>query len=247
MLCSRSCTLTCTCSLFIDISFGGGGLACGGRARGHHAAVLREVRDQPVHVLEVSAIDDEATVLAAARQPCARQAGEMERKRSGRKIELLADRAGSKPSRARFYKEPEDREPRVLREGTERLDGLFRFHVSRIMETLGVRQAAFSACYPAAALRTAAAIEFAADSITSLGSPSTITRSTGSVPEGRNRTRPRPFIECSASACASAIARCFCQSNPRGTFTLTSTCGNIVRSDVSSASVWPVERSADKT
>src|SRR6185503_15211516 len=97
MLCSRSCTLTCTCSLFIDISFGGCGLACRGRARGHHAAVLREVGDEPGHVLEIGAVDDEAPVLAAARQSCARQASEMERERRRREVELFADRTRRKP------------------------------------------------------------------------------------------------------------------------------------------------------
>src|SRR5438105_2074350 len=44
----------------------------------------------------------------------------------------------------------------------------------------------------AVALRTAEAIDLAADSMASLGSPSTITRSTGSVPEGRSSTLPLP-------------------------------------------------------
>ncbi len=47
-------------------------------------------------------------------------------------------------------------------------------------------------------MRTVAAIDFAADSTTSRGSPSTITRNTGSVPEGRSSTLPRPLSERSA-------------------------------------------------
>src|SRR5258706_5732467 len=95
MLWSRSCTLTCTCSLFMNCSFGVCGLAGGGRARRHHAAVLREVGDEPGHVLEIRSVDNEATVLAAAPEARPRQTGEMERKRRRRDVELLADRTGS--------------------------------------------------------------------------------------------------------------------------------------------------------
>ena len=49
-----------------------------------------------------------------------------------------------------------------------------------------------------AACFTASAMLLAADSIASRGSPSTITRSTGSVPEGRSSTRPLPLSDCSA-------------------------------------------------
>ena len=47
---------------------------------------------------------------------------------------------------------------------------------------------------------------FAAASTTCLASPSTITRSRGSVPEGRSSTRPLPSSDFSAAACAAAIA-----------------------------------------
>src|SRR5262249_46927277 len=68
--------------------------------------------------------------------------------------------------------------------------------------------------YAPAAERTAAAMLCAADSMASLGSPSTITRSTGSVPEGRSSTRPRPFKARSASACAGTIFSCFSPRQP---------------------------------
>src|SRR5438105_2637446 len=50
----------------------------------------------------------------------------------------------------------------------------------------------------------------------SRGSPSTITRSTGSVPEGRSSTRPRPLSERSASLCACLMPSCFAHFTPRG-------------------------------
>ena len=56
---------------------------------------------------------------------------------------------------------------------------------------------------------TASAMLLAADSMASRGSPSTITRSTGSVPDGRSRTRPLPSSKRSTSDCAFLIASCF--------------------------------------
>ena len=48
---------------------------------------------------------------------------------------------------------------------------------------------------------------------------STITRSTGSVPEGLSSTRPADPSDCSARAFASTMAGALSQSNPLGTFT----------------------------
>ena len=59
---------------------------------------------------------------------------------------------------------------------------------------------------------TASAMLLAADSMASRGSPSTITRSTGSVPDGRSRTRPLPSSKRSTSDCAFLIASCFSHS-----------------------------------
>jgi hypothetical protein len=55
--------------------------------------------------------------------------------------------------------------------------------------------------------------------------PSTMTRSTGSVPDGRSSTRPSAPKARSASSFAFAIAGFYCPSNPVGTRTLTSCCG----------------------
>src|SRR5688572_14232354 len=98
-----------------------------------------------------------------------------------------------------------------------------------------------------AACFTASAMLLAADSIASRGSPSTITRSTGSVPEGRSSTRPLPLNACSAALLACWIDGCDFQSKPRGTATLSSTCGYITSSAVSSASERPDSRIASST
>src|SRR5512145_2606298 len=98
-----------------------------------------------------------------------------------------------------------------------------------------------------AACFTASAMLFAADSMASRGSPSTMTRSTGSVPDGRSSTRPLPSSERSTSDCAFFIASCFSHWNPRGTATFSSTCGNITSSAVSSASARRDSRMAPST
>src|SRR5512134_373514 len=101
MLCSRSRTLTWTCSRFT-----GGSLA----------AVLGEETDERVHGRVVGVVDDEAALLATLREPGAGQAGEMERKRRGRQPQLLADRARGESFRARLHEQPKNREPRFLRQ-----------------------------------------------------------------------------------------------------------------------------------
>ena len=74
------------------------------------AAVLGEETEQRVHGGRVvGAIDDEAAVLAALRQPGARRPGEMERERGRRQAQLLADRTGGKSLRTCLHQAPEDR------------------------------------------------------------------------------------------------------------------------------------------
>src|SRR5688572_4682004 len=119
MLCCRSCTATCTCRRFT-----GGSLA----------AVFGKKFDQRVHVLEARAVDNEAPVLAALRQSRARQAGKMERQRGGRQLESLADGAGGHAPGAGLDQQAKDRKAGFLRQRREGLDGLLRFHVSRIVE-----------------------------------------------------------------------------------------------------------------
>src|ERR1700694_2895965 len=88
MLCFRSCTATCTWKRFMALSFRGNRRGSAGAAA---AAVLGQVADQLVHVLEVGAVDDEAAVLPALHQPRTREMREVKRQRGPRQVELLAD------------------------------------------------------------------------------------------------------------------------------------------------------------
>ena len=107
-----------------------------GDARAAAAAVVSEVTHQFIHVLEVCAVDHKAPVLAALRQPGPRQLSQVERQGCGRQIKLFADPPSGESFGAGFYEKAEDLEPRVLRQGGKRFDGLRRFHISNIMEIM---------------------------------------------------------------------------------------------------------------
>ena len=76
---------------------------------------------------------------------------------------------------------------------------------------------------------------------------STITRSTGSVPDGRSSTRPEPLRMPTASCSARRMASLARQSKPRRIGTLISRCGNSGASAVAAASVVFCSRSARST
>src|SRR5437762_11490935 len=122
-------------------SFPGGGGGTGAAT----AAVLREVADQLVHVLEVRAVDDEAAVLAAANQPGAGEVREVKRERGRRQLELFADAPGGEPFGPGLDQQAIRLEARLLREGGERVDDLHHFHISRIME---ITRACQARCQP---------------------------------------------------------------------------------------------------
>src|SRR5216684_3106999 len=130
MLCSRSCTATCTWKRFMVSSFPGGG-GCTGAAA---ATVLGEVADELIHVLEVRAVDDEAAVLAAAHEAGAGEVREMKRERGRRQLEFFADASRRQPFGPGLDQQPVRLEARLLGEGGERVDDLRHFHISRIME-----------------------------------------------------------------------------------------------------------------
>src|SRR5699024_1139222 len=69
-------------------------------------------------------------------------------------------------------------------------------------------------------------------------SPSTITRTSGSVPEGRNSTRPLSASSASAALMASCTAGSLMLSR-LSPFTLIMVCGSICISDNASRRVWP--------
>src|SRR5690242_9310082 len=119
MLCSRSLTATCTWKRFMAFAFYDWG-SRGARAAG--AAVLGEVSDQLVHVVEVGAIDDEAAFLAALHQPGAREVRKMERQRRGGELQFFADAAGGKALRPRFHQQAIRLQPRPLRQGGQGVD-----------------------------------------------------------------------------------------------------------------------------
>src|SRR5260221_11618497 len=77
--------------------------------------------------------------------------------------------------------------------------------------------------------------------------PSTMTRSTGSVPDGRSSTRPSLPRARSASRFAFATAGCFCQSKPLATRTLTSSCGKSASPRHNFGSVVALARIAEST
>jgi hypothetical protein len=87
------------------------------------------------------------------------QAGEVERQRRRRQLELLADAARRQALGARLHQQAEDRQARTLRQGAQRSDGFVRFHISRIMETLAAvkhpdgKRRHYSAAIPAATVR----------------------------------------------------------------------------------------------
>jgi len=86
-------------------------------------------------VVEIDRIEDEAAVLAALRQPGARKPGKMEGKRGGGEIEFLADLPCRHAFRTCLYQQPVDTKAGFLRQGTEGLYRLRRFHDSNNMET----------------------------------------------------------------------------------------------------------------
>src|SRR5438067_1501754 len=104
-------------------------------------AVLREVADEFVHVLEVGAIDDEAAFLAASYQSGAREMGEVKRQGRRRQIELLADAPRGETVGTCLDEQTVDLQARLLRESGERVDDLCHFHSSRIVEMTRVCQA----------------------------------------------------------------------------------------------------------
>src|SRR6185503_17309118 len=111
MLCFRSCTPTCTWKRFIGFSFRG---SWKWRARTAAAAVLGQVADERVHVLEIGAVDDEAPVLAALSQPRAREMRKVERERRRRQAELLADAPRGNAFGPGLYQKPVDPQARFL-------------------------------------------------------------------------------------------------------------------------------------
>src|SRR3989442_2676138 len=141
MLCSRSCTATCTWKRFMVSSFPGGGGGTGAAT----AAVLREVADELVHVLEVRAVDDEAAVLPAAYEAGAGEVREVKRERGGRQLEFLADAPGGEPFGPGLDQQAIRLQARLLGEGGEGVDDLRHFHISRILE---ITRACQARCQP---------------------------------------------------------------------------------------------------
>ena len=66
---------------------------------------------------------------------------QMERKGRGRELQLLANRPGGQAFRALLDEQAKDREPMLLRQGGQRVEGGRRFHVSNNMETKRACQA----------------------------------------------------------------------------------------------------------
>jgi hypothetical protein len=109
-------------------------------APGTRAAVFGEIPDQRVHVGEVRRINNEPAFLPVLDEASVCQIREMKGQRRGGNFQCFADHACSQSVRAGFHKEPEDRQPRLMGEGGERVYSLHRFHISRILETIYVSQ-----------------------------------------------------------------------------------------------------------
>src|SRR5438876_3851377 len=108
------------------------------------AAVIGEITDELIHVVKVGAVDHEAAFLAAASEAGTGEMSQVERKRRRGQLELLADPPGRQTLRTRLDKKPEDLQSGLVGEGGQRIDCLYHFHVSRIMELIGKSQAARS-------------------------------------------------------------------------------------------------------
>ena len=81
------------------------------------AAVVREIANEIIHVVEVGAVDHKAAVLPAARQSRTRQMCQVEGKRRGRQVELLANQPGGQALRACLNEKPEDLQPSFVGQG----------------------------------------------------------------------------------------------------------------------------------
>src|SRR5438067_2035031 len=124
-------------------SFPGGGGGTGAAT----AAVLREVADELIHVLEVRAVDDKAALLPAAYQAGAGEVREVKRERRRRQLELFADAPGREPFGPGLDQQAIGLKAGLLGEGGERVDDLRHFHISRIME---ITRACQARCHPPA-------------------------------------------------------------------------------------------------
>jgi len=98
------------------------------------AAVLRQIGDECSHALEVCGIDQRAPVPLGIDEAGMLEMTEMEGERRRREIEPFADLAGGNPGRSRLDQEPEDVEPRLVRQAGEGRQGICLFHISSIVE-----------------------------------------------------------------------------------------------------------------
>jgi hypothetical protein len=104
------------------------------------ATVLGEVRDEPVHVLEVGGIDYEAPLLLARSQSRTGKVRQVKGKRSGRQSKTLTNSPGCHAFGASFHQQSEDREAAFLSQSGECFDRLCHFHISNNIEILSQRQ-----------------------------------------------------------------------------------------------------------
>jgi hypothetical protein len=111
--------------------------ACGcARLAAARAAVLREIADQPVHRIEVGAVDQLAAFAPSGNEARALKGLEMERQRRGNQADSLRYLAGGKSVWTALDEEPEDREPMLVRERVQSPDYLESSHDNTIFRQL---------------------------------------------------------------------------------------------------------------
>src|SRR3954466_1133229 len=98
------------------------------------AAIPQHEQDHGLKRLEIGTIDNRAADAPCCHQPCTGEDGQMRRHGVLRHGERLGDVAGCKPVWLVLRQQAEHIETGRLSKGGERQNGLFRFHISRLMD-----------------------------------------------------------------------------------------------------------------
>jgi arsenate reductase len=98
------------------------------------AAIVGQKRKQFLHAFDSQRIDDRSAFAARVNQPCVGEFFQMKRERCRGDFEPLGDLAGRDANFPRRHEKPKDPQPRFLGEGRERIDRLFYFHISILLE-----------------------------------------------------------------------------------------------------------------
>ena len=98
------------------------------------AAIVRKESDKVVHGAEVGRIENETAFLPSDDQADSAQMRQMERQRSGRNAESLADQSGTEAVGAGLDEKTKNIQTRFVSERGQPLGGMCAFHSSSILE-----------------------------------------------------------------------------------------------------------------